>query len=92
MISAFQVGGSNSTLFLHTLSFLQAAGFYAFKDNKALSSSNSINSSSNSISNSFNSSHQRSLSTSKAFCWILNALKNRGLNTESCFLKHKKAK
>ena len=71
-----------STVYLHTLGFMQAVGFYTFKNI----------STSRTTSPAALAQHQKSVSSSKAFFWLLNAVKNRGLNAETCFLKHKKAK
>ena len=71
-----------STVYLHTLGFMQAVGFYTFKN-----ISTSITTSPAAL-----AQHHKSVSSSKAFFWLLNAVKNRGLNAETCFLKHKKAK
>ena len=73
---------SVSTVYLHTLGFMQAVGFYTFKNI----------STSRTTSPAALAQHHKSVSTSKAFFWLLNAVKNRGLNAETCFLKHKKAK
>ena len=71
-----------STVYLHTLGFMQAVGFYTFKNI----------STSRTTSPAALAQHHKSVSSSKAFFWLLNAVKNRGLNAETCFLKHKKAK
>ena len=71
-----------TTVYLHTLGFMQAVGFYTFKNI----------STSRTTSPAALAQHHKSVSSSKAFFWLLNAVKNRGLNAETCFLKHKKAK